>query len=92
MGYSQLSYADQITVADPTAPVISQSGRSSDAHFWAGLFSAVRVNRRLSEHWDAHIDVRHLLTDSLTHNAPTRSGTINMSHGLGVGAGVSYRF
>lgn len=92
VGYSQLSYAEQITVADPTAPVISQSGRSTDAHFWAGLFSAVRVNRRLSEHWDAHIDVRHLLTDPLTHNAPTRSGTINLSDGFGLGAGVSYRF
>lgn len=92
VGYSQLSYAEQITVADPTAPVISQSGRTTDAHFWAGLFSALRVNRRLGEHWDAHMEVRHVLTDSLQHNAPTRSGEIRLSDGLGVGAGVSYRF
>lgn len=92
VGYSQLSYAEQITVADPTAPVISQSGRTTDAHFWAGLFSLLRVNRRLSEHWDAHVEVRHVLTESLQHNAPTRSGTINLSDGFGLGAGVSYRF
>lgn len=92
VGYSQLSYAEQITVADPTAPVISQSGRTTDAHFWAGLFSALRVNRRLGEHWDAHVEVRHVLTDPLTHNAPTRSGEMRLSEGLGVGAGVSYRF
>ena len=92
VGYSQLSYAEQTTVAVATAPVISQSGRTTDAHFWAGLFSALRVNRRLSEHWDAHVEVRHVLTDTLQHNAPTRSGEIRLSDGLGVGAGVSYRF
>lgn len=92
VGYSQLSYGEQITVASATAPTISQSGRTSDAHFWSGLFSELRVNRRLSEHWDAQVEVRHLLTGTLHHNAPVRSGTINLSDGLGVGAGVSYRF
>lgn len=92
VGLSQLSYAEQITVADPNTPVISQSGRSSDAHFWAGLFSSVRVNRRLNDNWDAHVAVRHLLTDALHHNGPTRSGKISLSDGLGVGAGISYRF
>lgn len=92
VGYSQLSYAEQITVADPTAPVISQSGRSTDAHFWAGLFSSLRVNRRLGERWDAHVEVRHVLTDTLQHNAPTRSGEMSLSDGLGVAFGVSHRF
>jgi hypothetical protein len=51
-----------------------------------------RLTRRLGEHWDAHVEVRHLLTDPLTHNAPARSGTIHLSDGLAVAAGVSYRF
>ncbi|MEN9573074.1 MAG: hypothetical protein RL514_929 [Verrucomicrobiota bacterium] len=92
LGFSRLSFAEQITVATPNIAPISQSGRSSDAHFWAGLFSALRVNRRLSERWDAHVEVRHLLTGRIRHNGPTRSGEINLSDGLGIGTGVSYRF
>ncbi len=92
IGFSQLRFAERITVAAPATPVISQGGRSSDAHFWAGLFSSVRVSRRLGEHWDAHAEVRHLLTDSIRHNGPTRSGEISLSEGIAVSAGVSYRF
>ena len=92
VGFSQLSFAEQITVADPTVPVISQSGRSSAAHFWAGLFSSLRINRRLGEHWDAHVEIRHLLTDAIHHNGPTRSGEISLSEGFAVATCVSYRF
>ena len=92
VGFSRLSFAEQITVATPNIATISQSGRSSDAHFWAGLFSALRINRRLSEHLDAHVELRHLLTQPIRHNGPTRSGEINLSEGLGIGTGVSYRF
>ena len=92
VGFSQLSFAEQITVADPATPVISQSVRSSHAHFWAGLFSALRVSRRLGEHWDAHVEIRHLLTDTLHHNGPARSGEIHLTDGIGLGAGVNYRF
>lgn len=91
-GASQLSFAERITVAAPATPVISQSGRSSEAHFWAGLFSAVRVSRRLSERWDCHLEVRHLLTDAIRHQGGTRSAEIHLSDGLGLGAGMSYRF
>lgn len=92
VGFSQLRFAEQITVAAPATPVISQSGRSSDAHLWAGLFSSLRVNRQFNEHWSAQVEVRHLLTDKLRHNGPTRSGEISLSDGLGVSTGVSYRF
>lgn len=92
VGFSQLSFAEQITVADPATPVISQSGRSSDAHCWAGLFSSLRVSRRFGENWDAHVEVRHVLTDTLRHNGPTRSGEISLSDGLGISTGVSFRF
>ncbi|MBI5800996.1 MAG: hypothetical protein HZA92_09780 [Verrucomicrobia bacterium] len=92
VGFSRLSFAEQITVATPNIAPISQSGRSSDAHFWAGFFSALRVNRRLSEHWDAHVELRHMLTDPVRHNGPTRSGEINLSDGLGLAAGIAYRF
>jgi len=91
-GVSQLRYAEQITVAALATPVISQSGRSSDAHCWAGLFNAVRITRRLGEQWDCHMEVRHLLTDAIRHNGANRSGDINLSDGVGLGAGMSYRF
>lgn len=92
VGFSRLSFAEQITVATLNIAPIGQSGNSSDAHFWAGLFSALRVNRRLNEHWDAHVELRHLLTEPIRHNGPTRSGEINLSDGLSIAAGVSYRF
>lgn len=92
VGFSQLSFAEQITVAVPGIAPIYQSGRSAGGHFWAGLFSALRVNRRITERVDAHVEVRHLLTDTIRHNGPTRSGEISLGDGLGIGAGVSYRF
>jgi hypothetical protein len=91
-GVSQLRFAERITVASPATPVLSQNGRSSATHVWADLFTSVRVNRRLGERWDAHVEVRHLLTDSIRHNGPTRSGEISLSEGVGVSTGVSYRF
>ncbi len=91
-GVSQLSFAEQITVADPSVPVISQTGRSADAHAWAGLFSALRVSRRLAENWDAHVEMRHVLADTLRHQGPTRAAELDLSAGLGVSVGVGYRF
>jgi hypothetical protein len=91
-GFSQLRFAEQITVAAPATPVLSQSGGSSATHLWAGLFSSVRVIRRLRKDWEAHVEVRHLLTDTLRHNGPTRSGEIRLSDGLGISTGLSYRF
>lgn len=92
VGFSRLSFAEQITVATPNIAPINQSGRSSDAHFWAGFFSAVRITRRLGDHWDFHVEARHLLTDPIRHTGPTRSGEIRLSDGLGLGAGMSYQF
>jgi hypothetical protein len=92
VGLSQLSYAEQITVADPAVPTLNASGRTTDAHFWAGLFSQVRVSRQLGEHWTAHVEVRHLLTAPLQHSAPARAGTMNLSDGLGIGASLSRPF
>jgi hypothetical protein len=92
VGFSKLSFAEQLTVTAPNIAAINQSGRSTDAHCWAGLFSAVRVSRQLTEHWSTHVEVRHLLTDKVRHNGPTRSAEINLAEGLGVAAGLSYRF
>ncbi len=92
VGFSSLNFAEQITVAAPNIAPINQSGSSSDAHFWAGLLSAVRVTRHLNEHWDMHIEVRHLLTDTIHHTGPTRSGEINFSDGFGLSAGLSRAF
>ena len=92
VGLSRLDFAEQITVAAPNIAPISQSGRSSDAHFWAGLFSGLRVNRRLTERWDAFVEARHLLTGPLRHTGPTRSGEMWLSDGLSLSTGVSYRF
>lgn len=92
VGWSQLAFAERITVAAPNIAAISQSGRSDDTHAWAGWFSAVRIGRKLNEHWDAHVEVRHTWQEALRHNGPTRSGEINLTDGIGVGAGVSYRF
>lgn len=91
-GFSQLRFNEQITVVAPATPVISQSGRSADAHAWAGLFSSLRASRKVGEHWDLHVEIRHLLTDTIRHNGPTRSGEISLSEGFGVSSGLSYRF
>lgn len=91
-GFSQLSFAEQITVADPTTPVISQSGRSVDAHAWAGLFSAVRASRQLNEHWNVWLDVRHVLTEPLRHTGSTRSAELDLSSGFGLSVGASCSF
>lgn len=92
VGWSQLGFAEQITVTAANIAPINQSGRTSDDHAWAGWFSAVRLNRKLSEHWDARVEVRHTWMNALRHNGPLRSGEINLTDGIGLGAGVSYRF
>jgi hypothetical protein len=92
VGWSRLSYAEQITVAAPNLAAINQSGRSADLHAWAGWFSGVRVNRQLNEQWNTYVELRHLWTGALQHNGAQRSGEIRLSDGLGVGAGVTYRF
>lgn len=92
VGWSQLAFAEQITVTAANIAPINQSGRSSDVHAWAGWFSALRLNRRLNESWDTHFEVRHIWQKPLQHSGPTRSAEVNLSDGLGIGAGVSYRF
>jgi len=92
VGWSQLAFAEQITVTAANIAPINQSGRSDDVHAWAGWFSALRISRKLNEHWDAHVEVRHIWQETLRHNGPTRSGEVNLSDGLGIGTGVSYRF
>ncbi len=92
VGFSKLSYAEQITVATPSIAVINQAGQSSRTHGWVGWFSAVRASRKLNEHWDAHVELRHLWQETLQHHGVNRSAEINLSSGLGIGTGVSYRF
>ncbi|MEN9576120.1 MAG: hypothetical protein RL514_3975 [Verrucomicrobiota bacterium] len=92
VGWSQLGFAEQLTVTAANLAPINQSGRTSDVHSWAGWFSAVKVGRKLSEHWDAHVEVRHTWMEALQHNGAIRSGEMNLSDGVGLGAGVSYRF
>lgn len=92
VGFSELSFAEQIAVADASVPVISQSGRSFDGHFWAGLFSAVRVNYRINESWSTHAELRHLWINQLRHEGPARSAEISLSNGFGVAAGFSRQF
>jgi hypothetical protein len=92
VGFSSLSYNEQLTVATANIAPINQAGQSSFVNAWAGWFSAVRVSRQLSERWDAHVEVRHTWQETLHHNGPTRSAEMNLSDGLGIGAGVSYRF
>lgn len=92
VGWSRLAYAEQITVTAANIAPINQSGRSDDVHAWAGWFSALRLNRRLNENWDAHLEVRHTWQQPLQHTGPGRSGEIDLITGVGIGTGVSYRF
>lgn len=92
VGFSQLDFAETIAIAAPNTPAIAQRGSTSDIHHWVGLFSAFRVNRQLNEKWTAHVEVRHMWMETLHHNGPLRSGAISLSDGLGVAAGLSYRF
>lgn len=92
VGWSQLNFAEQITVTAPNIAAINQSGRTSDVHAWAGWFSALRVTRQIDANWNAHVEMRHMWTESLQHNGAQRSGEIRLSDGVGFGAGVSYKF
>lgn len=92
VGVSQLGFAERITVTAPNIAPVNQSGQSADTHAWAGWFSALRINRRLGERWDAHVEVRHTWMQALQHTAPSRAGEINLTDGIGLGGGVSYRF
>lgn len=92
VGWSQLSYAERITVTAPNIAAINQSGRSSDAHAWFGWFSGVRVSRQINERWTSYVEARHLWTGAIQHNGEQRSGEIRLTDGLSLGAGVSYRF
>ncbi|NBV22908.1 MAG: hypothetical protein EBS05_13450, partial [Proteobacteria bacterium] len=94
LGFTELSYAETINTVDGAGnPLsISQSGRSTATHVWAGLSTAVRVTRHLGEHWDVQLEARHLLVDPIHHNAPVRSGEIHLSDGLSLAAALSYRF
>ena len=91
-GVSQLSFNEQITVADPATPVISQSGRSAEAQLWAGLYNSVRVSRHWNERCEIHVEARHLAVESMRHSGPTRSAEMNLAEGFALSAGVSYRF
>jgi hypothetical protein len=55
-------------------------------------FTALRIGRKLNEHWDADMEVHHTWQRPLQHNGNIRSGELNLSDGLGTGTGVSYRF
>lgn len=92
VGFSKLGFAEQITVTAPATAPFNQAGQSSDTHGWAGWFSALRVSRKLNEHWTAHMEARHVWNTTLHHTGPTRSAEIDLSSGLGLGTGVSYRF
>lgn len=91
-GISQLRFAEQIAVANPATPVIAQSGRTSDGHLWGGLFSSLRFNRRITEQWSAHLELRHTWMNTLRHSGLTRSAQLNLSDGLGLAAGLNYCF
>lgn len=92
VGFSRLSFDEDITVAAAGVPVISQQGRSSAEHFWGGLFSAFRVGCRLNEKWTANADIRHLWARKLNHTGAQRSAEISLSEGFGVSGAISYSF
>jgi hypothetical protein len=91
-GWSQLSYAEQITVATANIAPISQSGRSHDSHLWGGFYGAARINYQFNNQWDANVEVRRLWEDKQHHHGPARSAEINLGDALGLTAGLSYRF
>ena len=91
-GWSQLSYAEQITVATANIAPISQSGRSNDSHLWGGFYGAARINYQFNQHWDANVEVRRLWQDQQNHHGPARSAEINLGDAIGLTAGVNYRF
>lgn len=92
VGFSELDFDEQITVAAPGTPVISQAGSSTESHFWAGVFSALRIRRRFDDHWTAHADIRHIYTRKLRHTGTLRSAEISLSEGFGVAGAISYNF
>ena len=92
MGFSELEYNDQITLASANTTVIRQSGRSNDTPMWAGWFNAISVTRRLSERWHAQVGVRHTWQHDVNLTGATRSARLNFSDALQITAGVNYRF
>lgn len=92
VGISELRFAEQITVADPTVPTLAQSGRSTDLRCWAGGLSALRLNYQFGERWEAQVEARHLWVDPLRHNGPTRAAEVSLGSGYGLSAGLTRRF
>ena len=92
VGFSELEYNDQITLASANTTVIRQSGRSNDTPMWAGWFNALSVTRRLSERWHAQVGVRHTWQHDVNLTGATRSARLNFSDALQITAGVNYRF
>ncbi len=90
VGFSRLDYND--TVAIPAVPAFTESGSSSQTHVWFGWFNAVRATFHIDKDWDAHVEVRHVLQNSLTHNGGLRSANIGLSDAIGIVGGISYRF
>lgn len=92
VGFSRLNFNDTVAVASPTMPVFNESGSSSHTHVWFGWFNALRVTLHLDKDWDAHLEVRHVLQENLTHNGGLRSANLNLSDALGFVGALSYRF
>lgn len=92
VGFSNLDYNENITTTVAGVPTITQAGRSSDQHFWAGWFSALRLSHRFNQRWRAHADIRHIYTRTLNHTGATRSAKIDLSEGFGVSAVISHSF
>ena len=94
VGFSTLSYADQIAYTDQggRAVTLKQNGSSDATHVWAGWFNALRLTRHLSDRWDLHVEARNVLQNSLNHRGGQRSANMNLSDALALGLGLSYIF
>jgi hypothetical protein len=89
---SSFDFTDSTTVADPTVPTLNQAGSGSGSHLWVGAYTAVRLERQLSEKWEAHAEVRRIWQESYRQDAGIRSANIDAAKGLGVVVGLSRHF
>ncbi len=90
--HSSFDFTDSITTTDPTVPTLNQAGSGSGSHLWIGAYTAVRLERQLSEKWEAHAEVRRIWQESYRQDAGIRSARIDSAKGLGVVIGVSRSF
>ncbi len=94
VGYSNAEYRfrDTIRVENPTIPTLTQSGQGEFSDVWLGLYSAARVTRELSEHWQVLVEVRHIWTEDRTYYQSGRVFNLDLSQGFGASIGAIYRF